>query len=65
MTRCQSLDPFAARGRRAILWGTLAVGTLDALDAIVFFGLRGVTPLRIFQSIASGLLGRAAYQVDC
>jgi len=56
------LDPFAVRGRRAILWGTLAVGTLDALDAIVFFGLRGVTPLRIFQSIASGLLGRAAYE---
>jgi hypothetical protein len=55
-------DPSAARVRRAILWGTLAVGTLDALDAIVFFGLRGATPLRIFQSIASGLLGRAAYQ---
>ena len=56
------LDPFAARARRALLWGTAAVGTLDALDAIVFFGLRGVTPVGIFQSIASGLLGRAAYQ---
>lgn len=56
------LNPSAARVRRAIGWGTLAVGTLDALDAIVFFGLRGATPLGIFQSIASGLLGRAAYQ---
>src|SRR5690348_4197473 len=56
------LDPSASRVRRAILWGTLAVGTLDALDAIVFFGLRGVTPVGIFQSIASGLLGRSAYQ---
>ena len=45
----------------AVLYGTLVVGTLDALDAIVFFGLRGATPIRIFQSIASGLLGRAAF----
>jgi len=47
---------------RAILLGTLVVGTLDALDAIVFFGLRnGTTPGRIFQSIAAGLLGRASF----
>jgi uncharacterized membrane protein YagU involved in acid resistance len=48
---------------RAILVGTLVVGTIDALDAVVFFGVRsGTPPARIFQSIASGLLGRAAYQ---
>ena len=48
---------------RAIVYGTLVVGTLDALDAVVFFGLRsGATPIRIFQSIASGLLGRASFQ---
>src|SRR5436190_22303629 len=48
---------------RAILYGTLAVGTLDALDAIVFFGLRsGARPIRIFQGIASGLIGPAARQ---
>jgi hypothetical protein len=47
---------------RAILSGTLVVGTLDALDAIAFFGLRsGVPPIRIFQSIASGVLGRASF----
>jgi hypothetical protein len=46
---------------RALLYGTLAVGILDALDAVVFFGLRGVQPIRIFQSIASGLQGRAAF----
>jgi len=46
---------------RAILYGTLIVGTLDALDAIVFFGLRsGATPIRIFKNIASGWLGRTA-----
>lgn len=47
---------------RAIAYGALAVGILDILDAFVFFGLRGVAPLVILQSIASGLLGRAAYQ---
>lgn len=48
---------------QAILYGTLVVGGLDLLDAIVFFGLRsGAQPIRIFQSIASGLLGRAAFQ---
>jgi hypothetical protein len=48
---------------RAIVYGTLVVGTLDALDAVVFFGLRsGATPIRIFQSIASGLLGPASFQ---
>ena len=47
-----------------ILYGTLTVGTLDALDAIVFFGWRsGVTPSRVFQSIAAGIYGRASYQM--
>lgn len=46
---------------RAILYGTLVVGILDGLDAIVFFYLRsGATPPRIFQGIAAGLLGRTA-----
>ena len=31
------------------------------LDTLIFFGLRGVAPILIPQSIASGLLGRAAY----
>ena len=48
---------------RAILFGTLTVGTLDALDAIIFFGLRsGAKPIRIFQGIAFGLIGPAARQ---
>jgi hypothetical protein len=46
---------------RAILYGTLVVGTLDILDALIFFGLRhDVPPIRIFHSIAGGLLGREA-----
>ena len=48
---------------RALLFGTLAVGILDGLDAIIFFAVRnGVTPDRIFKSIAAGLLGPAARQ---
>ncbi|MGH7525607.1 MAG: hypothetical protein ACREMX_02775 [Gemmatimonadales bacterium] len=50
------------RPARALLWGTLTVGLLDGLDAIVFFGYRGVTPVQVLQSIASGLLGRAAFE---
>ncbi len=46
---------------RAILVGTLVVGTLDALDALVVFGLLGgATPPRIFRSIARGVLGADA-----
>lgn len=47
---------------RALLYGTAVVGVLDLLDAFVFFGLRsGVRPIRILQSIAAGLLGRASF----
>jgi len=47
---------------RAILYAGLTVGTLDILDALIFFGARGAAPIRIFQSIASGIHGRAAFQ---
>jgi hypothetical protein len=59
------LKPPASAGLstgRALLYGTLTVGVLDITDAFVFFGLRsGVAPIRILQSIASGLLGRASF----
>ena len=47
---------------RAFVYGALTVATLDILDAFVFFGFRGVPPVTILQSIASGLLGSAAYE---
>jgi hypothetical protein len=46
---------------KPVLYGTIVVGTLDAIDAIVIFGLRGSTPIRVFQGIASGWLGRASF----
>jgi hypothetical protein len=46
---------------RAIALGGLTVGTLDALDAIIFFGLVRGRPIGgIFQGIASGLIGPSA-----
>lgn len=47
--------------RRFVLGG-LIVGILDGLDAVLFFGARGVAPHRIAQAIASGLLGREAFR---
>jgi uncharacterized membrane protein YagU involved in acid resistance len=45
------------------LAGGLVAGTLDITYAWVFWALKaGVTPPRIFQSVAKGLLGPAAYQ---
>jgi hypothetical protein len=48
---------------QAILSGTLAVGTLDILDAFLFFGIRnGAPPERILKNIAAGWVGRSAQQ---
>jgi len=42
-----------------ILLGGLTVGIFDMLFAFTYYGLiLGVKPLRIFQSVASGLIGR-------
>lgn len=47
---------------RALAIGTAVVAVLDGLDAIVVFWLRsGVSPMRIFQGIASGVLGPQAF----
>lgn len=46
---------------KVIAGAGLLVGTLDILDAIIFYGLRGVPATRILQGIAFGLIGRTAY----
>lgn len=57
------LDEGSLKPARAFLYGALVVGVLDAMDAIVYFGLtRRATPTRVFQSIAGGLLGRSTFQ---
>jgi hypothetical protein len=47
---------------RYVVLGGFIAGTLDILYAFVFHGLRGVPPVSILQSIASGLLGPASYR---
>jgi uncharacterized membrane protein YagU involved in acid resistance len=40
----------------------LIVGALDITEVIVFYGLKGIPPTRILQSVAGGLLGKAAFE---
>lgn len=48
---------------RAILIGGSVAGVLDILDAFIFSYLRsGVPPGRVLQAVASGVLGRPAFQ---
>jgi uncharacterized membrane protein YagU involved in acid resistance len=45
-----------------ILWGGLIAGTMDITAAILTYKIRNnVPPIRILQSVASGLLGKDAY----
>jgi hypothetical protein len=53
---------FDGRAARAALWGGLVGGGLDITYAFVGYGLTGVTPVQILHAIASGWLGKAAYQ---
>jgi hypothetical protein len=39
----------------------IAVGTLDMAFATAFWGLKGVAAARVWQSVASGMLGRDAF----
>jgi len=48
-------------GLWAVLVGGSIAGTLDILFAISFAGYNGVLPARLLQTVASGLLGNAAF----
>ena len=47
---------------KAILWGGFVAGVLDAVDGVVAFGLKGLSPIQVLQYIASGLLGPSSFQ---
>ena len=50
--------PILFRMKKAVLAG-LIVGMIDISDAILFWAIyRGTKPMRIFHSVAGGLLGR-------
>jgi len=58
--RLPSID--RRRALEAVLVGGFLAGVFDGLDAVFFFGWTvGVSPGRIFQHIASGLLGPSAF----
>lgn len=46
----------------AVALGGLLAAALDLVYAFTVYGARGVTPLQIVQSIASGVFGREAYR---
>jgi hypothetical protein len=47
---------------RAIVIGGLAVGVLDAIDGVAYFGLTaGQNPIQVLQYIASGALGASSF----
>lgn len=46
---------------QAVVYGGLLAGALDLAAAVVVNLPRGISPLSVMQSIASGLLGRAAF----
>lgn len=61
-TVVRSPSPVVSAWRVAAIAG-LAVGALDGADGAVYFGLaHGLNPLQVFQFIASGALGAAAFQ---
>jgi hypothetical protein len=48
---------------KVIACATLLVGILDISDAFIFYALRGVSPTRILQGIAFGVLGRPSFSM--
>ena len=55
-----NLQGSARQPLKTIVFAGLVAGALDITYAFIIWGLRGVSPIRIGQSIASGLLGREA-----
>jgi hypothetical protein len=46
---------------RAVLIGGSIAGALDILFAITYAAVNGVAPVKLLQTVASGLLGEAAF----
>lgn len=56
-------SPTSTSAFLAIFWGGLACGVFDITQACVGYGIQNhLPPPRIFQSVASGLLGPKAFQ---
>ena len=58
-------NPVSARTlslSKAIVWGGLVSGVLDAVDGVVAFGFKGLSAIQVLQYIASGLLGPSSFR---
>ena len=47
---------------KAVFWGGLVSGVLDATDGVVAYGLKGLNPIQVLQYIATGVLGPSSFQ---
>lgn len=52
--------PAGPNAFQTIVYGGLTVGVFDGIAACVNAGIRGISPVRVFQYVASSLLGREA-----
>lgn len=61
-----TVETFASerpRAWRGLVWGGLVAGVLDITAACVSnYAQRGTPPVRVLQSVASGLLGAGSYE---
>src|SRR5262245_48490335 len=58
----EETEPVAEnRALKTILFGGLTAGIMDCLAATINAGLRGVSFSRVWQYVASGVLGRESY----
>jgi len=55
-------DNLRARAFDTIVLGGFTAGVLDIADAFIVTTINGGTPMPVLQTIASGVLGREAYQ---
>lgn len=58
----EATSPRALSPGAAIAIATLVAGTLDISYAIVTSAMHGVAPIVIWQSVASGALGKSSYE---
>jgi uncharacterized membrane protein YagU involved in acid resistance len=56
------MTPASARAARLVLLAGIAGATCDIVYAILYYGWRGIPAERILQTVASGLLGKAAFE---
>jgi hypothetical protein len=55
-------EPLKARALDTVVLGGVTAGVLDIVDAFAVAFVNGGTPVRVLHAIASGVLGRDAYQ---